>query len=119
MQTACHVERSETSRTISLSGNAGEPETNLRFFAALRMTKSVCEMNCNFFGVIRRVWRIIKILRLEYGNKVAEFVFDVAGCSNGVGDLLSQYRLIALPKSIERLPDCILGHPQACGDLCL
>jgi hypothetical protein len=42
------------------------------------------------FGVIRRVWRIIKILRLEHGNQMAQLIFDVAGCRNSIGNLLPQ-----------------------------
>ena len=71
------------------------------------------------FRVIWRVWRIIKILRLKYGNEMAQLIFDVAGCSNGVGNLLSQQRLVTLPESVEGLSDRILSHTQACGDLCL
>jgi hypothetical protein len=29
-------------------------------------------------------------LRFEHHDEMAEFVFDVAGCCNGVGNLLSQ-----------------------------
>jgi len=41
---------------------------------------------------------------------MAQFVFDVAGCRNGVGNLLSQSGLIALPKSVKRLAERIFGH---------
>src|SRR5262249_55012038 len=46
-------------------------------------------------------------LRLQHGNEMVQFVFDISGCRNGVGDLLSQQRLIALAKSVERLPERI------------
>ena len=58
-------------------------------------------------------------LRFQHRDKMAEFVFDVAGCRDGVGNLLSQQRLVTLAKSVKRLPDRILSHPQARGDLCL
>src|SRR5207253_9129408 len=65
-------------------------------------------------------WYSVKFshtLRLDHGNEMAQLIFDVAGRRHGVGDLLSQYRLIALPESVKRLSDCILGHPQARCDL--
>src|SRR5438067_2352116 len=48
---------------------------------------------------------------------MTQLVSDIAGCCNCVGNLLSQQRLIALPKSVERLADRILGHPQTCSGL--
>jgi predicted DNA-binding ribbon-helix-helix protein len=62
------------------------------------------------FGVIRRVWRVIKILRRNDRDEMAQLIFDIARRGNGMGNFLSQYRLIALPKSVKRLPDRIFGH---------
>jgi hypothetical protein len=47
---------------------------------------------------------------------MAQLIFDVTWCRNGVRDLLSQERLIALPEPVKRLPDRILGHSQTRGD---
>src|SRR6266576_637485 len=44
-------------------------------------------------------------LRLEHGDEMAQLILNIAGCRNGVGNFLSQYRLIALPKSVKRLSD--------------
>jgi hypothetical protein len=41
---------------------------------------------------------------------MAQLIFDIAGRSHRVSDLLSQQRLIAVPKSMKCLPDCILSH---------
>ena len=71
-------------------------ETSLRSLHGLLLKKNVsasrvCSPDTlDFFRVIRRVWRIIKTLRFENSDEMAEFVFDVARCSNGVGNLLSQ-----------------------------
>jgi hypothetical protein len=42
------------------------------------------------FGVIRRVWRIIKILRSDYRNEMAQFILNVTGRRDRVSDLFSQ-----------------------------
>jgi hypothetical protein len=41
---------------------------------------------------------------------MTQLIFNIAGRSDGVSDLLSQQRLIAVPKSMKRLPDGILSH---------
>ena len=56
---ACHVERSETSLTISSSGNAGEPGTNLRWKAWPRELRP---LRCSFVALTKPE-RMIRIVR--------------------------------------------------------
>src|SRR5262249_41397134 len=57
------------------------------------------------------------MLRPNYSDQMAQFVFDVAGHSDGVSYLFTQQRLVALTKPVERLFDRILGHIELVCDL--
>jgi hypothetical protein len=48
----------------------------------------------------------------NHSNEMTQFVFNIAGSRNRVGNFLSQQRLIALPKSVKRLRHRIFTHAK-------
>src|SRR5215475_7584142 len=57
------------------------------------------------------------VLCANDSNQVTQFVFDIGRSRDGIGDFLTQQRLIALPKSIKSLRNGVLSHPKLRGDI--
>ena len=59
----------------------------------------------------------MNLLRTNYSDEMAQFVFDIAGHRNGVGYFLAQQRLVTLTETVERLLYRVLGHAEFGRDL--
>ena len=88
--------------------------------------RAALSTNSEYAGHYRRVTLVLAVwycakfhhtLRAQYRNQVAEFVFDIPGNCDRVGNLLTQQRLIAAPKTMERLSNGILRHAQLRSNL--
>src|SRR5438552_7581466 len=51
-------------------------------------------------------------LRAQYGNQMAQLIFDIARRHHRVGDFLAQQLAVTLAQAVERLLDRVLGHAQ-------